>query len=322
MSEYTFELYKPSDADKTIDLFSKCFGKRRSRDDWVWQYHSSPYGQKSIVCRKGEDLAGFYGVILRPMFIDHREVLAGHVMDVMTHPEHQGKGLFTSCAKAAFAASKARDVEYFFGWPNLKALPGHRKVSWKELGKRDILKHSLQTLPNPDSNFTVERVSWDSMSKARDDIDRLFFSRMGKLNTVADRRWRWLDWRFALRPGFSYFAVMCISKSRGSLEGWAVLRKKEFGGRPVGQIVDYLTTGDDKVLEAIESWALHHFASRGCTYAQVLDNGGQKIMPTSWQTEPERKLELIVRSTEESGDGTPSSKLDDWYLTLGDCDIF
>ena len=322
MSEYTFELYKPSDADNAIDLFSKCFGKKQPRDDWVWQYHSCPFGQKSIVCRKGDDLAGFYGVILRPLFVNHKESVVGHVMDVMTHPEHQGKGLFTSCAKAAFAASKATGVDLFFGWPNQEALPGHRKVSWRELGKRDIMKHSLQGLLGPENDLTVERVSWDSVSELRDDVDRLFASRKDTLDIVADRRWKWLDWRYALRPGFGYFPVMCLDRKRRSLEGWAVLRKKEFEGESVGHIVDYLTTDDSRATQAIESWALRYFASEGCAYAQFLDNDQMEKASSSWQAEEGRKLELIVRSTDEPGEEMPKSTIDDWYLALGDCDVF
>jgi GNAT superfamily N-acetyltransferase len=322
MREYTFELYKNSDADKTIDLFSKCFEKARPRDQWLWQYHDCPYGQKSIVCRLDDQLAAFYGVIIRPLFTHHEETLVGHVMDVMTHPDHQGKGLFTRSAKAAFAASKAAGIRLFLGWPNKQAFPGHRKVNWKELGNRDILKRSPQASIRPEGDFVTEKTSWSALKGMSKELDDIFSLRCSDLEFVADRRWEWLNWRYALRPGFEYFPVLCRGRQDGSLEGWGILRTRQFEGKKVGHIVDYLTRGGDEVLHSIESWALRHFAAEGCAYAQCLDNDYQEISPSSWQTEEGRKLDLIIRSTDESGESTPQIKLDDWYLTLGDCDVF
>jgi GNAT superfamily N-acetyltransferase len=322
MSEYAFDLYKNSDADEAIDLFSRCYGKTRPRDEWLWQYHSCPHGQKSIVCRLDDQLAAFYGVILRPLFIHHEETMVGHVIDVMTHPDHRGKGLFTRSAKAAFSASKSAGIGLFFGWPNQQAFPGHMKVNWSQLGKRDILRRSPEASSRLDEKLAIERVSWSALKSMSRELNDLFSVRCDDLEFVADRRSEWLNWRYALRPRFGYFPILCRSTRTGSLEGWGILRTRQFEGRKVGHIVDYLTRGGDDVLHSIESWASRYFASEGCAYAQCLDNDYQEISPSTWQAEEGRKLDLIIRSTDESGDSTPQTELDDWYLTLGDCDVF
>ena len=323
MSEYTFELYKNSDAEKVIALFSKCFGKERGRDEWLWQYHHCPYGQGSVVCKHGSDLAGFYGVIRRPLFIHQKEVMSGHILDVMTHPDHQGKGLFTSAARAAFEKSRSGGIKLFFGWPNKKALPGHQKVNWRELGSRDILKHPLKSLQGDEKQNLVEKSTWEEGVRLSTDLDDLFRLRVKNSDIIADRRWSWLHWRYALRPGFGYFPILCRNKRDDSLDGLAVLRMRQFEGRKIGHIVDYLTRpGADSAIKSLESWALNHFAHEGCAFAQCLENNDAMTDVALWQSEPERELPFIIRSTDDSGSDTPTTELKEWYLTLGDCDVF
>jgi len=316
-------LYKNSDAEKVIALFSKCFGKERSRDEWLWQYHNSPYGQSSVVCRYGSGLAGFYGVIKRPLFIHQKEVMSGHVLDVMTHPDHQGKGLFTSAARAAFEKSRSGGIKLFFGWPNKMAIPGHRKVNWKELGSRNILMHPLKLQREEEKRSVVERSTWEDSGRLSKELDDLFMSRMESSDVIANRRWSWLNWRYALKTGYGYFPILCRSKRDNSLEGWAVLRMKQFEGKKVGHIVDYLVgPGADGSIKSLESWALHYFAQEGCAYAQCLENDARMTDDRSWRSEQERALPFIIRSTDDSGANTPTTELTDWYLTLGDCDVF
>ena len=323
MNEYTFDLYTDSNDEKAIGLFLKCFGKERRRDEWLWQYHHNSYGQSSVVCKYGSDIVGFYGVIRRPLFIHQKEVMSGHILDVMTHPDHQGRGLFTSAARAAFQKSESEGIRLFFGWPNQNALPGHRKVNWKELGSRDILNHPLKSSLGDEKQHIVEKLTWEEGMRLSTDLDDLFRLRMSSSDIIADRRWSWLYWRYALRPRFDYFPILCRNKHDDSLDGWAILRMRQFEGKKVGHIVDYLARpGADSATKSIESWALRHFAQEGCAFAQCLENNDQMIGVESWQSEPKRELPFIFRSTDDSGSNTPATKLKDWYLTLGDCDVF
>jgi len=329
MSDYIYRLYVNSDADRAIDLFSECFGKARAKDDWTWQYHSNPYGQSSIVCEYGQEMVGFYGVVLRPLMIQNHETMAGHVMDVMTHPEHQGKGIFTNAAKAAFASSRARGVSVFFGFPNKKALPGHRKVNWKELGTRRILMHPLTQIQHSEENerdLTSSRLSWEGLKAHAEQIDSIFRFGAARHGFVGDRRWEWLQWRYGQKPNSDYSAFACRSGKDDSLRGWTILRTRQFEGKKVGHIVDWLTgPGDDDAARFLESNALLFFVSQGCEYAQCLDNREAESTEPSdpaWRCEEERELDFILRSTDDTGGNTPQADLSQWYMSLGDCDVF
>jgi len=323
MSEYSFEPYKNSNADKAVELFSKCFNKARPLAEWLWQYHDCPHGQTSVACWYEDKMVGFYGVVLRPFFVEGKEIRSGHVLDVMTHPDHQGRGLFTSAAKAAFKVGHAAGVRLFFGWPNKQAWPGHRKVGWKTLGVRQILSHSPDTARGDHKDSAVQLVSWDSLQDVSGDLDTLFTQSLSRLKFVADRRWMWLRWRYAKRPGLSYSPILYKRREYDTISGWAVLRTKQFEGKKVGHIVDFLCSKDDGITgSALESFAFEHFAREECQYVQCLQDPEITSQLHGWRQEENRELPLIIRSADESGADTPDLGLEDWYLTLGDCDVF
>jgi len=329
MTDYRYRPYEDTDADQAIDLFSRCFGKARQKADWKWQYHLCPYGQISVVCEYGQEMVGFYGVVLRPLMIENREVMAGHVLDVMTHPEHQGKGIFTSAAKAAFSVAKAREVSVFFGFPNKKALPGHRKVNWRELGRRNILMHPLTRLPDTDENegdLRIGNPSWEDMRMHSKEINSMFGFEAKQHRFMTDRRWEWLQWRYGQRPGFDYSVLTSRSGKDDSLRGLIILRTRQYEGKKVGHIIDWLKMPEeDGAIRFLESAALRRFILQGCEYAQCLDNrDSERAQPSdsAWRSEEGRGLDLILRSTDNTGENTPQINLTQWYLALGDCDVF
>lgn len=327
--EYSFRPYAAADRDGVLELFRACFGKDRQPVDWNWMYHDSPYGESSVVVEFGKELVGFYGVIHRPVFFRGEEMAAGHVLDVMTHPSHQGRGLFTAAAKVAFAIARAKGIKLFFGFPNMKALPGHRKVGWKELGTRSILMHPCEGNPRAprelDPALSITEQSTQELPDLAREMDRIFHLQSRADVAIGDRRCTWLSWRYS-RPGFGYRLVTCFRRAGGELAGWAVVRKKEFEGRSVGHIVDWLCIpGEERVLHEIERWAVDRFVSSRCSYVQCLDNREACVLQPSldgWRPERSRELMFIVRSTDENGGNPFRAGPERWYLSLGDCDVF
>lgn len=330
MADYSYRTYERSDADDAVALFSACFGKERSKDEWNWLYHSSPFGQMSVVCDLGDDMVGFYGVLSRPVFLKGRAALAGHVLDVMTHPKHQGKGIFSNCARHAFSESRRNGVNLFFGFPNKQAMPGHAKVNWRLLGTRQILRRAPLTNPLPGHDapkeIVIRDVSWDSLSRSAEAVDRLNTRSVGGVGFRGDRSARWLKWRYGERPGFAYYAVLLSDESQGLAKGWMVLRSRIFQGRKVGHIVDYAVAPDrEDLAESLVKHAMQRFSSEGCEFVQSLEDPHHRIQAGGdgvWETEADRGLPFIVRGTDADGSGTPTLDLCECYLTLGDCDVF
>lgn len=330
MTGYTYRNYEDSDADRCVALFSACFNKERRLDEWNWLYRDSPFGQKSVICEHEGELAGFYGVLCRPVSLRGKNVLAGHVLDVMTHPGHQGKGVFTGCAKEAFSESRKTGVGLFFGFPNKIAMPGHAKVRWRLLGSRHILKRAAMTEDRPPSrglrDSGIETASWNLPEEVGSSIDRLGFQGPNTPDLVGDRGRRWLRWRYGERPGFVYSLAVIPDASGAGVDGWMVFRSRLFQGSKIGHIVDYaVDQGKQDLFSALMTYAVLRLSSEGCEFIQCLEDPRNQVLAANesvWETEPDRNLPFIVRGTDADGKETPTLSLDGCHLTLGDCDVF
>ena len=74
----------------------------------------------------------FYGVLPRMYSCFGRQIEMGLVVDVMTSPTHQGKGLFIESSNAALARLKCSQTIGVIGFPiRNEVMPGHLRVGWK-----------------------------------------------------------------------------------------------------------------------------------------------------------------------------------------------
>lgn len=96
---------------------------------------------------KGEP-AAFYGVY--PCMTEYKGklYLAAQSGDTMTHPNHGGKGLFTTLAKMTYELAKQEGILFIFGFPNNNSFPGFiKKLNWTHQDNLNIYTIKVPTLP-------------------------------------------------------------------------------------------------------------------------------------------------------------------------------
>ena len=92
--------------------------------------------------------AAFYGVYPCKMEYKGKTYLAAQSGDTMTHPEHGGKGLFTTLAKMTYALAKKEGIEFIFGFPNKNSYPGFsKKLNWQFKENMCDYAFNVNTLP-------------------------------------------------------------------------------------------------------------------------------------------------------------------------------
>lgn len=83
----------------------------------------------------GEDdgrLVAYYAALPYPYRLKDRSVRGGMVCDVMTHPSHRGKGLFTAVGRYATKELARSGLAFVTGYPiRPEVIPGHLKVGWR-----------------------------------------------------------------------------------------------------------------------------------------------------------------------------------------------
>lgn len=162
-----------------VALFDQAFGGdgKLSADYLQWQYLANPHGRViGFDAYHGDALAAHYAIIPRRYRLGAHHFEAALSINTATHPQHQGKGLFTKLAAATYELAVQRSVRFVVGAANANSVGGFtRKLGFVALGQVRLY-----------ASFAAPRRSEDSLD----------------LDVDAD----WLDWRLT-NPSRSYTCV-------------------------------------------------------------------------------------------------------------------
>lgn len=140
----------PADKKEILRLFSKCFAHsevtEKNPDLWDWQMMRNPEGEAFIGLAEVEgNLVGSYSVMPLEYLNEAGDIIrVGLVVDVMTHPDYQRRGIFVSISEYSLPeAVKKLNLTFTIGYPftetTLNAVvPGHKKVGWALCGRLNL----------------------------------------------------------------------------------------------------------------------------------------------------------------------------------------
>lgn len=125
-------------------------------------YLDNPNGKVlSFNAWHGDIMAAHYAVIPTRMNIGGRVVKGLLSMATVTHPEHRGKGLFRTLAKATYEYAASIGYEFVIGVANDNSYPGFIKYfPFEDVGTLDVLiGMNTNIKPEGDKLFSVH---WDA----------------------------------------------------------------------------------------------------------------------------------------------------------------
>ena len=108
----------------------------RYRELFAWKHERNPFGPSLawVVERGGRVVA--VRLFMRWEFRRGGTTLRTvRAVDTATHPEHQGRGLFTALTRHALEACRAEGVAFVFNTPNEQSRPGYLTLGWREVGR-------------------------------------------------------------------------------------------------------------------------------------------------------------------------------------------
>jgi len=153
-------------------LFAACFpGVNKFTPAYLdWLYLANPDGQAvGFDAWDGENLAAHYVCIPARAWVEGREVTVLLSLNTATHPDYQGKGLFTKLAAMTFEAGAAAGYDGVYGVANANSTPGFvRKLGFQLVRPLEArvglgrLRHGAR--PAPES-LSFER-SWSEAALA------------------------------------------------------------------------------------------------------------------------------------------------------------
>lgn len=121
---------------------------------FAWKHDQNAFGPSYMwVATNGTTIVGLRA-FMRWEFVRGGHVLhAVRAVDTATHPDHQGKGLFTALTMHGLDVVKDDGIDFVFNTPNDHSRPGYLKMGWHDVGNLPV----AIKLAGPSAALTVIR---------------------------------------------------------------------------------------------------------------------------------------------------------------------
>lgn len=339
-----------SNLDELITLSKSYYtsGDIIDKNYLIWQYLDNPAGTPFLFTSREKSaisLAGQY-LVLPQNYQVLGDIVSGSLsLNTLTHPDHQGKGLFTKMANSTYVDCSENDNYFTIGFPNPLSYPGFvRKLDFTHLGDIPLLIKPLKPLNICMSFFQKNKEKHGGeivfQSAQSNEIIREFnfssdedqkkyehFWEKMKVNypVSSNKDFQFLKWRYNDHPTKKY-KVYSLYKD-DEIIGIVILRAEHVWGFNVGIIMDFMQLNfTDKTLLKFVSKS---FKNMKLDFIAVLHSEiweykvfkknyyfkvPQKILP--------QKIHFIVRNNKSFDNAGKILDLKNWKLTFGDYDIF
>ena len=206
--EYYFN--KPLPFELIADTFKMSYKKDLDYKYWHWRFIENPVDSKVYIIYILIDgvLAAYYAVspcLLEAKGQAPRKIALSNM--TMTHPDYQGKGLFTKIAQGLYKELENDGYSGIIGFANKNSHYGFRKnLNWHDLAALTLFKVSPEAFR---SNLSVENLgfkihSFDFTESHLNDIAGLDFATN---DVFIPRNKEYLNWRLVQNPVYQYFIL-------------------------------------------------------------------------------------------------------------------
>lgn len=238
--------YEPGDEPAIATLFSRTFGRPLREPHWRWKLktQASPVENVWLAVREGRPIFHYAGIPTR-VWVQGRELAAMASVDTMTDPDFQRRGLLTEVGKRTYDAWREGGVAFVFGLPNERWGSRAQALGWRKLFPLAWLMQPLR----PEA-ILADRLLWPSiaeadllgslwrrasgwrsprdpgvatreLTRAGDELDRLWHGARGDLAVSPVRDAAWVGWRY-LGPPEPYRVL--LAERNGEPVGYAAFR--------------------------------------------------------------------------------------------------
>lgn len=308
----------PADRPAILELCRASLGwgdDPRFEQLFAWKHDQNVFGPSYMwVATDGTKVVGLRA-FMRWEFVRGREVLrAVRAVDTATHPDHQGKGLFTAMTMHGLDVVADDGIDFVFNTPNDKSRPGYLKLGWQDVGRLPV----AIKLAGPKAALTVARSRtaaslWpiefgigEPIAEVLGRIDVVPVCADDPRSLVTNRSDDFVRWRYGL-TSLGYRAVAVG-------EGVLIVRSRRRGDSRELDVLDILDRAGDRTAQC-DRVVSSILASVGATHAVRL--GGPDLR-AGFVAFPGGGPRLTFRSVVEQA----CPPLTQWRLGLGDVELF
>jgi GNAT superfamily N-acetyltransferase len=205
---------------------------------FAWKHDENPFGPSPMwLAEDADGRALGVRAFMRWQFRrpDGSSVRAVRAVDTATHPDAQGRGIFTRLTLGALPELRADGIDAVFNTPNDQSRPGYLKMGWNTVGRVPVAVRPTSTgaLPRLAGARTAAR-KWSEPTNVGEDpavafgddreVDALL-RRCSARGLATDRTPAYLRWRYGFTP--LHYRVLPVGDTL--VEGCCVVRFRRRG---------------------------------------------------------------------------------------------
>ena len=220
--------YSAGDNDGVLNLWKTVFHKDMDLGTWRWKYLENPYGHRIFLCAADDGaIVALYGGIPYRFNLDGEDVEIIHLMDLMSHPDYRGKGLFVRTGHAFFDAyCKKEGASFLFGFPGTH----HFQLGQKYLGY-EAVKAGCVFLVAETAALAKRKKSFGGkiqpLSTDHDTVDPIWEECRSHYPLSIIRDADFVRWRFDQHPSRKYEIWGWRPFARGGPRAYAVFQTQD-----------------------------------------------------------------------------------------------
>ena len=292
------------------------------RSFFSWKHWASPFGSSPAwVALDGNRVVGFRTFLRWEFERPGGSARAVRAVDTATHPDYQGRGIFSRLTRHALSEMEEEGVDFVFNTPNAQSLPGYLKMGWETVGRLPV---SGRLRPRSLGRILRARVPADLWSEPTDAglragdalvdrtaVERLLASQRPPVGLRTRRTAPYLLWRYS---GFEPLGYRAVTLAGGVEEGIALFRLRRRGTALEAAVSDVLATGGDARIAG----SLLQAVDRRSRADHVVYMGGTGVWRARFLPLPRQGPILTWRGLREAR----CPPLSTWQLTIGDVELF
>jgi GNAT superfamily N-acetyltransferase len=326
--------FEAADEGPVLELLEAALGGgpagRRPPDFFRWKHWQSPFGPSSMLVAEANGCVVGLRAFMRWRFeAGGRSVRAARAVDTATHPDYQGRGVFSRLTRAALEQLQG-EVDLVFNTPNGSSLPGYRKLGWREVGRLPVgvrvrrplrLARGLRAPAGPRSPKPHVMAQPAARVLERSELVAPLLAEIQPKDDVRLRTPKdlaYLRWRYGDAPLLSYAAV--AEEQGGRCQGLAVFRVRPRAGAWESTIAELLVPPGDRrtawrLLRRVAAAAPVDHLTLRATDQTALTAATSGFLPAPGG------IRFVVKALADSVRPDPADPRA-WALPLGDLEVF
>ncbi len=220
--------FREKDEEAIRSLFSLCFGKELSHEEWAWKYGGSPWGGTASVAVDGGEIIAHYGGLKMRFLFRGKTFEAFQPCDVMTHPKYRAR-IFSkrgAMVRAGEHFYSTNPMDFAFGFPSERhAVLGTRQLGYTEHGYVTVMTRKISSSLRVFYPFIKVETGWDSVDGK--EIDTLWEEARDESGLSIEKKSRYIFWRYRDHPSRKYVPLLVRNRFGRSLNAFAVFSLRE-----------------------------------------------------------------------------------------------